>query len=596
MEPPTPTTLDALKRMLTWLAALASNIALTPDNLARDFGIEQPRTQQTLKALYQGLQHALNAPETLVGKLFEQWRTLFSEAIDYSEAFGAGKLQTLQKWINKAGVDIRSGYEAEQFFFVLHTYFALLVKLIARLAVWRAFADKLGLESYQQLATLPSGQLRERLREIESGDLFRKVGIQNLLEGDFFAWYLHAWNDETEQAVRSLIERLGEYDPTTLSLVPEETRDLFKKLYHYLLPREVRHTLGEYYTPDWLAERLLIQIDNELFRDSKQTHENRLRQKVLTTRLLDPACGSGTFLVLILARLQQLGKQLFIPEGELLRALTHNVVGFDINPLAVLTARVNYLLAIADLLPYRTGEVSLPIYLADSVRMPAQSENLLAGNVYEFPTAVGKFQVPAEFCTPDRFSRLCDLLEECVHSEVFEDAFVQQAMQLLPTRPVAESVSYHGIDDQGKPIRQIPEYLKQLCRTARSNPTPAEAFLWECLRGRRLNGLKFRRQHPIGRYIADFYCHEARLIVELEGSVHDTPHQAAYDAVRFETLESQGFRVLRIRNEWLQEAPQVVLEMILSAALGLAPQSDAAPPSQPDFPPSSQPDFSPHSQ
>ena len=438
-EPPQPVSVESLERMLRWLSALSSGVALTPDNLANDFGIDQLRTQRTLRALYKGLQQAIpheGAP-TLVAKLFEQWRILFSEAIDYSEAFGSGKLDQLQKWAKRAGFDLASPYEAEQFFFALHTYFALLVKLIARMAVMRALMDKIGMRSYDALAALPADDLRRELEQMESGDLFRQLGIQNLLEGDFFAWYLKAWNPDTEQAIRSLLQRLGEYDPTTLSLIPEETRDLFKKLYHYLLPREVRHTLGEYYTPDWLAERLLAQLDNELFLDSKQPNEKRLHDKVLHTRFLDPACGSGTFLVLTLRRLQQRGRQLLIPESELLNALTRNVVGFDINPLAVLTARVNYLLAIADLLPYRKGEVAIPVYLADSVLMPAFSTSLLMGSAYEFPTAVGTFYIPTELCTVAHFDRFCELLEECVHSDTTPDAFLQRVARLLtlPERP-----------------------------------------------------------------------------------------------------------------------------------------------------------------
>ncbi|GIV07774.1 MAG: hypothetical protein KatS3mg017_0976 [Fimbriimonadales bacterium] len=569
-EAPQSVSVENLERMLTWLTALASGVALTADNLARDFGIEQYRTQQTLRALYTGLQQATQETDSLVSKLFEQWRILFSEAIDYSEAFGGGKLEQLQKWARKAGFDIRSAYEAEQFFFVLHTYFALLVKLIARLAVMRALLDKVGVvRSYQQLADLPSDALQEELQKIESGDLFRQIGIQNLLEGDFFAWYLRAWNAEIERGIRQLLQQLSHYDPTTLTLVPEETRDLFKKLYHYLLPREVRHNLGEYYTPDWLAERLLRQMDNTLFADSSQPNERTLSQKVLQTRFLDPACGSGTFLVLILRRLMQLQRNLqpALSEGELLKAITQNVVGFDINPLAVLTARVNYLLAIADLLPYRKGELSLPVYLADSVLMPAFSTDMFQGSVYLFRTAVGEFKIPTALCTPTYFNRLCDMMEECVLSGVSADAFLQRVSIMLSQSPTGEVVPYHGVDERGNPVRELPEYLKQLCREARMNPTPPEAFLWECLRDRRLNGLKFRRQHAIGRYIADFYCHEARLIIELEGSVHDEPQQATYDAIRFETLQAQGFRVLRIRNEELRDNPQAVLARILEAAL-----------------------------
>ncbi len=90
---------------------------------------------------------------------------------------------------------------------------------------------------------------------MERGGLFREYGIRNFLEGDFFGWYLAAWDEDIEEALSILVKRLAEYDPGTLELAPENARDLLKKLYHYLLPREIRHDLGEYYTPDWLAER-----------------------------------------------------------------------------------------------------------------------------------------------------------------------------------------------------------------------------------------------------------------------------------------------------------------------------------------------------
>src|SRR5581483_706239 len=83
---------------------------------------------------------------------------------------------------------------------------------------------------------------------------------------------------------------------------------------------------------------------------------------------------------------------------------------------------------------------------------------------------------------------------------------------------------------------RLPEYLLKLIREFRTNPTDAEAMLWECLRARRLNGFKFRRQHPNRRYVVDFYCHEARLIVEVDGDIHDVPDQQEYDVIRQQEL------------------------------------------------------------
>ncbi|MFA0742827.1 MAG: hypothetical protein DFNUSKGM_002958, partial [Candidatus Fervidibacter sacchari] len=435
VEQPAPVTRESLERFLWWLASTASGIALTAENLNRDFSIEQLRTQNILRALTKGLKNALGT-DRMVTNLFEQWRIFFSQSIDYSEAFGGRKLEPLKKWVRKAGLTVNTPEEAERFFFALHTYFALLVKLIAWLALSKHMAVKLGAPSFGELISADSETLHRRLRELEEGSIFRHYGLTNLLEGDFFAWYLFAWDEHIEEAIRELLERLDEYDPATLSIHPEESRDLFKKLYHYLLPREIRHNLGEYYTPDWLAQRLLNQVDNEFFTADPRRSEHRLREKLLKTRWLDPACGSGTFLVLIIARMKELGQALMVNESDLLNAILNNVVGFDLNPLAVLTARVNYLLAIADLLPYRRGEVTIPVYLADSIRTPAIGETLLTAGAYEFPTAVGAFLVPAVLCTKERFDKFCTILEESVQAELQPEVFVHRIERELRLSPL----------------------------------------------------------------------------------------------------------------------------------------------------------------
>ncbi len=72
--------------------------------------------------------------------------------------------------------------------------------------------------------------------------------------------------------------------------------------------------------------------------------------------------------------------------------------------------------------------------------------------------------------------------------------------------------------------------MVELCRQFRKHPTTTEEMLWQCLRNRRLQGLKFRRQHPIGRYIADFYCHEHKLVAEADGGIHMKKDQKPYYA------------------------------------------------------------------
>ena len=102
-------------------------------------------------------------------------------------------------------------------------------------------------------------------------------------------------------------------------------------------------------------------------------------------------------------------------------------------------------------------------------------------------------------------------------------------------------------------------------RELRANLTPAVAFLWANLKRSQLDGKKFRRQHGIGPYIADFYCPECRVIVELDGAVHEGPLAAEKDAARKKFLESFGIRVLRFENKAVFESLEFVLEAIRTA-------------------------------
>ncbi|MCH8817433.1 MAG: endonuclease domain-containing protein [Chloroflexi bacterium] len=100
-------------------------------------------------------------------------------------------------------------------------------------------------------------------------------------------------------------------------------------------------------------------------------------------------------------------------------------------------------------------------------------------------------------------------------------------------------------------------------RALRRQSTDAEEWLWSVLRGRRLEGAKFRRQHPMGPYIVDFFCPDVRLIIELDGSGHHV--RAESDAQRTSFLQRTGNRVLRIWNNDVTENPEGVIECILDA-------------------------------
>jgi very-short-patch-repair endonuclease len=95
--------------------------------------------------------------------------------------------------------------------------------------------------------------------------------------------------------------------------------------------------------------------------------------------------------------------------------------------------------------------------------------------------------------------------------------------------------------------------------------TPAEEELWRLLRKHKLGGRKFRRQHSIASYIVDFYCAAEKLVIEVDGSVHDTPEAIGNDKVRDENLQLFGYKVIRIRNSEVFEKPELVLQKIAEA-------------------------------
>ena len=98
----------------------------------------------------------------------------------------------------------------------------------------------------------------------------------------------------------------------------------------------------------------------------------------------------------------------------------------------------------------------------------------------------------------------------------------------------------------------------------RKNETDAEKILWERLRNNQLKGYKFRRQHPISLFIADFYCHQLKLIVEIDGEYHNLPEQIEKDLERTQILESNGLQLIRFNNEEVQENLENVITKITS--------------------------------
>jgi very-short-patch-repair endonuclease len=109
-----------------------------------------------------------------------------------------------------------------------------------------------------------------------------------------------------------------------------------------------------------------------------------------------------------------------------------------------------------------------------------------------------------------------------------------------------------------------PKRLDQ-ARRLRRNQTAAEIRLWSGLRGRRLQGHKFVRQHPVGPFTVDFLCREAALVIEADGATHSEDRDIGYDKQRTDYLKAEGYRVLRIQNDDIYHRFDDVMDMILLA-------------------------------
>lgn len=223
-------------------------------------------------------------------------------------------------------------------------------------------------------------------RESLNGKLFDSQGI-NIIEDDFFSWVLNPlfWS-QVKPLIEIITDALDCYD---LEAVNE---DIFKEIYQEIVKRGDRHRIGEYYTPEWLAEVTL--------REAVATLDPNREMKAFS--ILDPACGSGTFLTNAISVLRE--------NGCSLEEILCNVYGMDLNPLAVAIARANYLLALGRLIEKRKGSVFIPIYMADSIKLPAVRKELLHG-VSVLTIDVDKktqLSLPLEIALED--SRLKDVL------------------------------------------------------------------------------------------------------------------------------------------------------------------------------------------
>ncbi|MEB2620049.1 N-6 DNA methylase [Kocuria rosea] len=312
---------EKLRHWLGTILATDTALAPTPENIASRLGATSPAHEAdhtTLNALYvAGRDH----PTVQIKR--ELWTKLLRTA--FGEAFA----------------------DADHLF-IDHTLLVLTAEAIAHAV--------LGFDISRNGPITP--------RALADGEHFREAQILGVVEADFFDWPLELPGGE--QFVKSLADRISRFDWSNVQ------HDVLKHLYESVISQQTREALGEYYTPDWLADRMIHHADTE----------------PLSTTVMDVSAGSGTFLFHAVRSYLKAAEDTSVPTGEAVHGVVRHVFGMDIHPVAATLARVTYLLAIGrDRLnaPGR-GPINIPVYLGDALQWEQGSSLLAREDVITVPT------------------------------------------------------------------------------------------------------------------------------------------------------------------------------------------------------------------
>lgn len=311
----------------------------TSDELVIRFGVQTAifsKAADKLLALYESVQD-----EPLVAVKFREWNALLAKV--YGSPLGKPAL------------------------FVNHNYLTLISRIIVTLALKGAPPKKAD------------------LRGLVDGSFFsRQLNLKNLAEPDFFSWALDTRAEEEFLVLLgNLFQHFTVFDFSQLS------EDVLKNLYQELVDPEARHDLGEYYTPDWLAELTLERLD---YKGGK---------------ILDPACGSGGFLFAAINALRKTG----LKGKKLVADALENVIGIDVHPVAVLMAKANMLLALRHELPDYADSVMLQVYMADTL----MAEEEKSKGVLAIPVGKEHFNIPLATIARGEMDELIDFLSDYAH-------------------------------------------------------------------------------------------------------------------------------------------------------------------------------------
>lgn len=391
-------------------------------NITNDFSISvqySTSSKQLAIALYDLLKkHSTDKTRML----YAEWMNLMHLSLNDDK----GKSNDIEKRRKDLSLifsdNINDAQGEYQALYALQTTYAIIVKLFACRVVDRIEFNK-DSESFANLTNLSPDELQKVLQKIEDGYSYRSNNISNFLEGDYFSWYSDPkqWTTTLWQHIKDAIGQIELYSTYSLN-IKYHPIDIFKDLYMGIIPKSIRHSMGEYFTPYWLADYVVTRGLEHI----KNKH----------WKAIDPCCGSGIFVLALIKHIVGERKIIEMSETEksdIIQQITSRVYGVDINPLSVLSARVGYYLA---LLPFgKIESLDLPIYLGDSAIIPTEI-TIDSIPCYKYVISTEKIPIevvlPIEFVQSSQFVETMNDLQALVNSN--EKILFEALMEKMPPK------------------------------------------------------------------------------------------------------------------------------------------------------------------
>lgn len=400
-----------------------------PENVLKDFAVNSETNSISKELACELYQKLIVNPTDKTNMLFSEWESLMHLSFDDN-----GKGNDIEKRRSELSLIFRDNiinpvkeYKA---LFALQTAYAIIVKLIACKVI-----DKLeygtSTKNYSDLTKVTATELQNFLEKLEDGYVYRSSNIINLLEGDFFSWYSakEQWDTDLWETIIKIITCIDEYSTFSFEIIYEPV-DIFKDLYMSIMPKTVRHSMGEYFTPAWLADYVVS--------------EGLKLQPNKDWKAIDPCCGSGTFIIALIKKIVGNVNLYELSEDQkqsIKRNILSRVYGIDINPLSVLSARVGYYLALRPFGDIK--DIEIPIYLGDSAITPTR-ENIEGISCYKYSIHNNKksFDVilPSRFVEQKNFGKIMASLQTAVKTNNAEILYEMIVGQLSDTEKISRDL------------------------------------------------------------------------------------------------------------------------------------------------------------